>query len=65
MNEGFTFPDGERLPEEYYDYVERYVREKVAQEIAKVWQSIDESMNDKYTYIDGLADASMIARNIK
>ena len=62
MKEGFTFPDGEHLPEEYYDYVEKYVREKVAQEIAKVWKSTDESMNDKYTYIDGIADAVDIVR---
>ena len=33
MKEGFTFPDGEHLPEEYYDYIEKYIREKVASEL--------------------------------
>lgn len=33
MNEGFTFPDGEHLPEEYYDYIEKYIRSKIAAEL--------------------------------
>lgn len=33
MNEGFTFPDGAHLPEEYYAYLEKYIRDKVAEEI--------------------------------
>jgi hypothetical protein len=33
MTEGFTFPDGEHLPEEYYTYIEKYIRTKVAEEI--------------------------------
>ena len=40
-------------------------RKEIGEEIAKVWQSTGEEYNDEYTYLDGLADASMIARNIK
>lgn len=33
MNEGFTFPDGEHLPEEYYLYIKKYVTEEVIRHI--------------------------------
>ena len=33
MSEGFTFPDGEHLPQEYYTYIEKYLRENIAYEI--------------------------------
>lgn len=33
MKEGFTFPDGEHLPEEYYAYLEKYIRDKIAYDI--------------------------------
>lgn len=37
MSEGFTFPDGEHLPQEYYDYIEKYIREKIAYEVEKLY----------------------------
>lgn len=33
MKEGFTFPDGEHLTEDYYAYIEKHIRNKIAQEI--------------------------------
>ena len=36
MNEGFTFPDGEHLPEEYYTYVDDYIRKNICQEIEEI-----------------------------
>lgn len=32
-HEGFTFPDGELLPEEYYLYIKKYVVEQVINSI--------------------------------
>ena len=36
MNEGFTFPDGEHLPEEYYTYIDEHIRKKLCQEIEEI-----------------------------
>ena len=36
MSEGFTFPDGEHLPEEYYTYIDQYIRKKLHQQIEEI-----------------------------
>jgi hypothetical protein len=36
MKEGFTFPDGENLPQEYYEYVNKYIRSKIVQDIEEI-----------------------------
>jgi hypothetical protein len=36
MNEGFTFPDGEHLSEEYYTYIDQHIRKKLCQEIEAI-----------------------------
>lgn len=33
MNEGFTFPDGEHLPEEYYDYISKYIKSTIYEKV--------------------------------
>lgn len=36
MNEGFTFPDGEHLPEEYYSYIYEHIRKTLCQKIEEI-----------------------------
>ena len=36
MSEGFTFPDGEHLPEEYYAYIDQHIRKKLRQQIEEI-----------------------------
>ena len=36
MKEGFTFPNGEHLPQEYYEYINKYIRSKIVQDIEEI-----------------------------
>ncbi len=36
MSEGFTFPDGEHLPQEYYTYINQHIRKKLHQQIEEI-----------------------------
>ncbi len=36
MSEGFTFPDGEHLPQEYYAYIDQHIRKKLYQQIEEI-----------------------------
>jgi len=33
MSEEFTWPDGENIDQVYYEYLEKYIRAKIAEEI--------------------------------
>jgi len=33
MSEGFTWPDGESIDQARYEYLEKYIRAKIAEEI--------------------------------
>lgn len=45
MSEGFTFPDGEHLPEEYYTYIDDYIRKNLYQEIEKIEANTSYQLN--------------------
>ena len=50
MTNTFTFPNGDEIPVDHYEYIEKFIRNQIANELEK--QAFDAMISNEYSFND-------------